>query len=62
MMQTYLPLLRNVRREVTLWSRTPAFGGNKKLGIHIKLQTIIVICLRVSKNVNSGRDITGFLL
>jgi hypothetical protein len=37
MMQTYLPLRWSVRLDVTLWSRTPAFGGNKKLGIHIKL-------------------------
>jgi hypothetical protein len=44
--------------------RTPAFGGNKKLGIHIKLQTICLLAtfLRVSKNVNRGRDINGCLL
>jgi hypothetical protein len=45
-------------------SWTLAFGGNKKLVIYITLQTIclLAICLRVRKNVNRGRDITGFLL
>ncbi len=48
----------------TLWSRTPAFGGKKKLGIYITLQKIFLLatCLRVSKNVNCGRDSTGILL
>ncbi len=66
MMQTYLPLLRNVRRDVTMCSWTLPFGpgGNKKLVIYITLQTIclLAICLCVRKNVNRGRDITGFLL
>jgi hypothetical protein len=46
-------------------SRTLAIGGNKKLGIHRKLQTICVLLatlLRLSNNVNRGRDITGFLM
>jgi hypothetical protein len=49
---------------VTLWSRTPAFGGNTQLGIYITLQTICLLAtsLRVRKIVNRGRDITGFLL
>jgi hypothetical protein len=46
-------------------SRTLAIGGKKKLGIHRKLQTICLLLatlLRLSKNVNRGRDITGFRL
>ncbi len=65
MMQTYFPPLRSVRRDVTMCSRTLAIGGKKKLGIHRKLQTIcllLAILLRLSKNVNHGRDITGVLL
>jgi hypothetical protein len=63
-MQTNLPLLRSVRRDVTWWRRTPAFGGNEKLEIHIKLQTIyfLATCLHVSKNVNRSTYTTGILL
>jgi hypothetical protein len=36
-MQTYLPRRRNVRRDVTMLSRTPALGGNKKFVIDFTL-------------------------
>jgi hypothetical protein len=61
-MQTYLPRLRNVRRDVTMLSRTPALGGNKKLGIYSKLQTICLLATFLRGSVNRGRDINGFLL
>ncbi len=46
------------------WRRTPAFGGNKKLGIHILLQRIrlLAIRLRASRNVYRSRDSTGIPL
>jgi hypothetical protein len=49
---------------MTMARRTLALGGNKKLGIHVTLQTI---CLRVSLlrggiNVNRSRAIHGCLL
>jgi hypothetical protein len=43
-------------------SRTPAFGGNKKLGIDFKLQMICLLATFLRGSVDRGRDINGFLL
>jgi hypothetical protein len=61
-MQTYLPLPRNVCRDVTRLSRTPALGGNKKLVIYITLQTISLLDTFLRGSVNRGWDINAFLL